>query len=61
MFDHLSLGVSDVARSRGFYDASLGALGLQCLSDGEESLGYGDASVGGYESAVKGGFASAVP
>jgi len=46
MFDHLSLGISDLERSRAFYDASLAALGLKRLSDGEDSLGYGDTSVG---------------
>ena len=46
MFDHLSLGIGDLERSRAFYDASLAALGLKRLSDGEDSLGYGDTSVG---------------
>ena len=42
MFDHISIGVSDVGRSRKFYNAALKPLGFTCLSDGETSLGYGD-------------------
>ena len=41
MFDHISLGVSDVARARRFYDAALAPLGSTCLSAAEDSLGYG--------------------
>lgn len=46
MFDHISIGVGDLARSRRFYDAALKPLGLTLLSDGEKSLGYGRAAVG---------------
>jgi len=46
MFDHLSIGVADIARSRTFYDAALAPLGLACLSGGAEALGYGGSSVG---------------
>lgn len=46
MFDHISIGVSDIARSRRFYDAALKPLGYTLLSDGEESLGYGKGEVG---------------
>ena len=45
MFDHVSLGVSDIARSKKFYDAALKPLGYERLSDGETSLGYGDKAV----------------
>lgn len=41
MFDHVSLGVSDIKRSGRFYDAALAPLGFRRLSDGESSLGYG--------------------
>lgn len=46
MFDHISLGVSDVARAKRFYDAALKPLGLACLSAGDTSLGYGKGGVG---------------
>ena len=46
MFDHISLGVRDVAASKRFYDAALAALGYKRLSDGETSLGYGREAVG---------------
>ena len=45
MFDHVSIGVADIARSKTFYDAALKPLGYSRLSDGETSLGYGDKSV----------------
>jgi catechol 2,3-dioxygenase-like lactoylglutathione lyase family enzyme len=45
MFDHVSIGVADIARSKKFYDAALKPLGFSRLSDGETSLGYGDESV----------------
>jgi catechol 2,3-dioxygenase-like lactoylglutathione lyase family enzyme len=45
MFDHVSIGVSDIARSKKFYDAALKPLGYSRLSDGETSLGYGDKAV----------------
>ena len=41
MFDHMSLGVRDLRRSRRFYDAALTPLGLSALSVGDDSLGYG--------------------
>lgn len=41
MFDHISLGVRDIARARLFYDAALEPLGCACLSAAEDSLGYG--------------------
>ena len=45
MFDHISLGVRDIARSRRFYDAALAPLGFTALSVGEDSLGYGKKAV----------------
>jgi catechol 2,3-dioxygenase-like lactoylglutathione lyase family enzyme len=42
MFDHVSIGVADIARSGKFYDAALKPLGISRLSDGETSLGYGE-------------------
>ncbi len=45
MFDHVSIGVSDIKRSGKFYDAALAPLGYTRLSDGESSLGYGDKGV----------------
>lgn len=45
MINHLSIGVSDIARSRRFYDAVLGPLGYACLSEGATSLGYGKDAV----------------
>jgi catechol 2,3-dioxygenase-like lactoylglutathione lyase family enzyme len=45
MFDHVSIGVADITRSRKFYDAALRPLGFTLLSDGESSLGYGEKAV----------------
>ena len=42
MFDHVSIGVRDVARSRAFYDAALEPLGFSRLSTADNSPGYGD-------------------
>ena len=41
MFDHLSLGVRDLAAARGFYDAVLAPLGASLVSAGEAELAYG--------------------
>ena len=46
MFDHVSIGIRDIARTKRFYDAALQPLGYRCLSEGEGSLGYGDKAVG---------------
>ena len=46
MIDHVSIGVRDIARAKGFYDAALQPLGYRCLSEGEGSLGYGRDAVG---------------
>jgi catechol 2,3-dioxygenase-like lactoylglutathione lyase family enzyme len=41
MFDHVSIGVRDLARTKQFYDAALPPLGYACLSEGADALGYG--------------------
>lgn len=41
MIDHLSLGVSELARSSRFYDSALAALGYLRLSADDSSLSYG--------------------
>jgi catechol 2,3-dioxygenase-like lactoylglutathione lyase family enzyme len=41
MFDHVSIGVCDLARSKRFYDATLRPLGYVCLTQSVEALGYG--------------------
>jgi len=45
MFDHVSIGVSDIKQAGKFYDAALQPLGFTRLSDGEGSLGYGAKAV----------------
>jgi catechol 2,3-dioxygenase-like lactoylglutathione lyase family enzyme len=45
MIDHISIGVSDIGRTRRFYDAALAPLGYRCLSAGDASLGYGSDGV----------------
>jgi catechol 2,3-dioxygenase-like lactoylglutathione lyase family enzyme len=45
MFDHISIGVRDVARTKRFYDAALEPLGYRCLSEDAATLGYGDSRV----------------
>ena len=41
MFDHVSIGVRDLARAKRFYDAVLPPLGYACLSEDAGALGYG--------------------
>ncbi|MSP50874.1 MAG: VOC family protein [Alphaproteobacteria bacterium] len=41
MFDHVSIGVADLARARKFYDRALAPLGLKPLMIFEASIGYG--------------------
>ena len=53
MFDHVSIGVRDIAQSKRFYDAALKPLGSNCLSDSASSLGYGGKSVALWISAVE--------
>jgi catechol 2,3-dioxygenase-like lactoylglutathione lyase family enzyme len=53
MFDHVSIGVRDVAKAKRFYDAALKPLGYKCLSQGEGSLGYGRDTVAFWISATQ--------
>jgi catechol 2,3-dioxygenase-like lactoylglutathione lyase family enzyme len=46
MFDHVSIGVSDIKRAGAFYDAVLKPLHVTRLHDGDTSLGYGEKSAG---------------
>ena len=41
MFDHLSLGVTDLDRSAAFYDAALAALGYVRLTQNARHVSYG--------------------
>jgi catechol 2,3-dioxygenase-like lactoylglutathione lyase family enzyme len=52
MLNHVSIGVSDIARTTAFYDAALQPLGYACLSAGEGSLGYGKDAVAFWISAT---------
>jgi catechol 2,3-dioxygenase-like lactoylglutathione lyase family enzyme len=45
MFDHISIGVRNIGKSKVFYDAALAPLGYRCLSEGGDSLGYGKGAV----------------
>ena len=46
MFNHISIGVRDIARTKKFYDAALAPLGYKALSASYTSLGYGKDAVG---------------
>src|SRR5215472_10668454 len=46
MFDHVSIGVRDLARAKRFYDAGLRPLGYVCLSENADALGYGRDKIG---------------
>ena len=42
MLDHVTIGVSDIERSKAFYDFALGPLGIERLyAEGDGSAGYG--------------------
>ena len=41
MLSHVSIGVKDLAKARGFYDAALKPLGYKCLVEGGEYAGSG--------------------
>jgi catechol 2,3-dioxygenase-like lactoylglutathione lyase family enzyme len=41
MIDHISLGVSDLQRSKAFYDAALRPLGYTRIMEVPEAIGYG--------------------
>jgi catechol 2,3-dioxygenase-like lactoylglutathione lyase family enzyme len=45
MFNHISIGVRDIARTKKFYDAALTPLGYTALSASDTSLGYGKDAV----------------
>jgi catechol 2,3-dioxygenase-like lactoylglutathione lyase family enzyme len=53
MFDHVSIGVRDIATAKRFYDAALRPLGYERLSEGDDSLGYGRKAVGLWISRVE--------
>jgi catechol 2,3-dioxygenase-like lactoylglutathione lyase family enzyme len=45
MLDHVTIGVTDFAKARNFYDAALKPLGIDRLyGDGAHFAGYGEAS-----------------
>ena len=41
MLDHVSITVSDLKRSRAFWDATMQALGFPCVVENERQRGYG--------------------
>src|SRR4051794_27752987 len=41
MINHVSIGVSDIAATKRFYDGVFAPLGYECLSESENGLGYG--------------------
>ena len=41
MLDHVSIGVRDLAKTKAFYDTTLGALGYRCMREDADLLGYG--------------------
>jgi catechol 2,3-dioxygenase-like lactoylglutathione lyase family enzyme len=41
MLAHISIGVSDLARAKRFYDAALEPLGYRCLGAGRTIVGWG--------------------
>jgi catechol 2,3-dioxygenase-like lactoylglutathione lyase family enzyme len=41
VIDHVSLGVTDMARSKAFYDAALAPLGIKRFHDADFGSGYG--------------------
>lgn len=43
MLDHTSIGVTDISRSRAFYDAVLAPLGYVCVWSDTDAAGYGSA------------------
>jgi len=53
MFDHISIGVRDVARAGRFYDMALAPLGMARKYDSETSLGYGRDAIGLWIGAAK--------
>ena len=45
MFDHTGIVVTDLTKARRFYDAIAAALGLQTISNGDESFLFGKSKV----------------
>lgn len=45
MLNHISIGVASLPKAKKFYDATLPAIGYQCLSADANSLGYGEKTV----------------
>lgn len=41
VFSHVVIGSNDIAKAKAFYDAALGALGLNCLMSTDSRLMYG--------------------
>ena len=41
MIAHISIGVSDIGKSKRFYDASLEPLGYRCIRAARAATGYG--------------------
>lgn len=41
MIDHMGIPVSDIARSRAFYEAALGPLGMSVQMEVESAMGFG--------------------
>ena len=41
MFSHVTVGSSDIAKAKGFYDALLKPLGLVRQADYPDGIGYG--------------------
>ena len=62
MLDHVSLGVSDIERSRKFYDEALRPLGIERLyAEGETASGYGAGRKAFFWIGLRDGFANRQP
>ncbi len=48
MIDHMGIAVSDIARSRAFYDSALGALGMKVNMEMKPGAGAKDGAALGY-------------
>jgi len=45
MLNHISIGVSSLAKTKAFYDSILLPLGYRCLSEDAGAMGYGQRAV----------------
>lgn len=45
MLNHISIGVSSLAKAKAFYDSILLPLGYRCLSEDAGAMGYGQRAV----------------